>query len=57
VLKSRLHSLEQQLEESDVVDIASASIDESVQAAEAKAYSDHLFKPLLGLQDALGPTD
>ena len=27
------------------------------QAEEAKAYSDHLLRPLLGIQDALGPTD
>ncbi|MEX2123991.1 MAG: hypothetical protein WD795_08865 [Woeseia sp.] len=60
VLQSRLRALEDRLGEGGVVDVANLradSEDQAQQAAEAKAYSEHLLRPLLGLQDALGPTD
>lgn len=60
VLKSRLRTLEDRLRESGVVDIddlGDKGEDPAQQAAEATAYSEHLLRPLLGLQDALGPTD
>jgi hypothetical protein len=60
VLQSRLRTLENQLGESGVVEIDDLRVkgeDQAKQAAEAKAYSEHLLRPLLGIQDALGPTD
>ncbi|MGH8224308.1 MAG: hypothetical protein ACREQZ_15170 [Woeseiaceae bacterium] len=60
VLQSRLRALEGRLGESGVVDMDDLhgnGEDLARQAAEAKAYSEHLLRPLLGLQDALGPTD
>lgn len=60
VLQSRLRTLEDRLGQSGVVDIEDLrekGEDHAQQAAEAKAYSEHLLRPLLGLQDALGPTD
>lgn len=60
VLQSRLRTLEDRLGESGVVDIddlRDKGEDRTKQAAEAKAYSEHLLRPLLGIQDALGPTD
>ena len=60
VLQSRLRALEDRLGESGVVDsddLRGNGEDRAQQAAEAKAYSEHLLRPLLGIQDALGPTD
>lgn len=60
VLQSRLRALEDRLGESGAVDIPDLhenGEDRAQQASEAKAYSEHLLRPLLGLQDALGPTD
>ncbi len=59
VLRSRLIALESQLAKSDLVDITHLSkspdaVQSSVTKAEAKAYSEALLKPLLGLQDTLG---
>lgn len=60
VLQSRLRTLEDRLSESGVVspdDLRDTGEDRAQQAVEAQAYSEHLLRPLLGLQDALGPTD
>ena len=60
VLQSQLRALEDRLGSASVVDIGDLrqnGEDRVRQAAEAKAFSEHLLKPLLGLQDALGPTD
>ena len=60
VLQSRLRGLESRLAESgtvDIDDLRGSGEDPAQQASEAKAYSEHLLRPLLGIQDALGPTD
>lgn len=60
VLQSRLRALESRLGESgavDIDDLRGNGEDREQQALEAKAYSEHLLRPLLGIQDAIGPTD
>lgn len=60
VLQSRLRALESRLADSgtiDIDDLRASGEDPAQQASEAKAYSEHLLRPLLGIQDALGPTD
>lgn len=60
VLQSRLRSLEDRLGDSGLVDVDELrrkGEDRTQQAEEARAYSDHLLRPLLGVQEALGPTD
>jgi hypothetical protein len=60
VLQSRLRALEDRLSEAgaiDMGDLRENDEDRARQASEAKAYSEHLLRPLLGRQDALGPTD
>ncbi len=60
VLQSRLRALEDRLGSSGVVDVddlRAQGEDQDRQSSEAKAYSEHLLRPLLGTQDALGPTD
>lgn len=60
VLQSRLRVLEDRLGESgaiDIDDLRENGEDRTQQALEAQAYSEHLLRPLLGIQDALGPTD
>lgn len=60
VLQSRLRTLENRLSESGAVrleDLQEQGEDRARLAAEAKAYAEHLLRPLLGIQDALGPTD
>jgi len=62
VLRSRLHALENQMAKSGLLDIdtlhETASADEIDETKiDAKEYSEALLKPLLGLQDAVGPTE
>lgn len=60
VLQSRLRTLEDQLDANGAVDkdrLRASGEDRAQLAAEAKEYSEHLLRPLLGRQDALGPTD
>jgi hypothetical protein len=62
VLRSRLHALESQLTATGALDadeMAATAGDEEAAAikASAKAFAAAILKPLLGLQDAVGPTD
>ena len=62
VLRSRLHALESQLTASGALDadgMSATAGDEETAAikANAKAFAAGILKPLLGLQDAVGPTD
>lgn len=58
VLQSRLRALEDQLAESNAVDrdALHRAADARRLATEARDYAEHLMHPLLGLQDAAGPT-
>tara|TARA_R110002049_G_scaffold115854_14_gene268108 strand:+ start:20095 stop:20385 length:291 start_codon:yes stop_codon:yes gene_type:complete len=60
VLQARMRTLETELCASGAVDINDLNVkgeDAAQQAAEAEAYSKHLLRPLLGLQDSLSPTE
>ena len=62
VLRSQVRALENLLSKSGLLDVESlyetADADESAATkADAKAYSEALLKPLLGLQEAVGPSE
>jgi len=62
VLRNQLRALESLMAKSGLLDIntlhESASADEIANSKiDAMAYSEALLKPLLGLQDAVGPTE
>jgi len=60
VLKSQTRALEERLGEAGIVDLddlkTSGGNPERL-SEEAAAFSEHLLRPLRGIQDAIGPSD
>ena len=62
VLRSRLRAMENLMSQSGLVDIDTLHEAEGAEEAaatkeDARTYAEALLKPLLGTQDAVGPTD